>query len=285
MTRRLGWLVALGGIIVLAVGCDRAEPPTPDGTTGEPQRDDLQWKLPKALREISGLALTPDQRLLAVNDEIGVVFELDYGEGRLVGSFGVGEPPVRGDFEGIAVADDVVYLITSTGQLLRTRETHAGTSAGFTAISTGLASVCEIEGLAYDTAIERLWIACKQMLASNDGTVSVFAWDPVSNTLDEARTLRLNVRDLADAIGRKKFNPSAIALLPDRSGFALLTARRGHVTLDWSGRVVAASRLSRDHPQSEGLAITADGRWLIADEAGDKGKGRLAVYRTGTGND
>ena len=79
--------------------------------------------------------------------------------------------------------------------------------------------------------------------------------------------------------GKKKFNPSAIARLPDGTGFMLLAARQNvRVSFDWQGRAVAAERLSSDHQQSEGLAITADGRIVIADEAGGKGKARLAVY-------
>ena len=36
-----------------------------------------RWKLPEDLDEISGLALTADGRVLAHNDEQGIVFELD----------------------------------------------------------------------------------------------------------------------------------------------------------------------------------------------------------------
>ncbi len=61
-----------------------------------------QWKLPKALKEISGLALTQDERLFAIEDESANVFELDYDQGRLIKRFAVSDPVLRGDFEGIA---------------------------------------------------------------------------------------------------------------------------------------------------------------------------------------
>lgn len=76
-----------------------------------------QWRLPDALREISGLALTPDGHLLAVADERAVIYELNYVDGKLVRAFAFGEPPLRGDFEGIAWLNERVYLVTSEGML------------------------------------------------------------------------------------------------------------------------------------------------------------------------
>ena len=43
-----------------------------------------QWKLPKRLKEISGLALTPDDRLFAIDDEQSVIYEIDYVQGKTI---------------------------------------------------------------------------------------------------------------------------------------------------------------------------------------------------------
>ena len=45
------------------------------------------WKLSSHLEEISGLAMTRDNRLLAHNDERGVIFEIDYQNGSIAKSF------------------------------------------------------------------------------------------------------------------------------------------------------------------------------------------------------
>ena len=50
-----------------------------------------RWKLAKSLREISGLAMTEDNRLLAHNDEKGIIFEIDYQNGSIVKAFGLGD--------------------------------------------------------------------------------------------------------------------------------------------------------------------------------------------------
>jgi len=88
-----------------------------------PDEDSFQqWALPDRLREISGLALTSDERLLAVADEFAVVYEIDYESDRLVKAFALGEPAARGDFEGIAVLDETVWLMTSDGVLYAAAE-------------------------------------------------------------------------------------------------------------------------------------------------------------------
>jgi hypothetical protein len=57
-----------------------------------------QWRLPDKLKEISGLALSSDGRLFAVADEMAVVYEINYTDGKLVRAFALGDPPVPGDF-------------------------------------------------------------------------------------------------------------------------------------------------------------------------------------------
>ena len=78
-----------------------------------------RWKLPGRLQEISGLAMTMDNRLLAHNDEKGVIYEIDYRNGLIVKAFQLADiaNPVTDDFEGIATVDDQVYLVTSSGRI------------------------------------------------------------------------------------------------------------------------------------------------------------------------
>ena len=82
------------------------------------------WKLPRELEEVSGLAMTGDNRLLAHNDERAIVFEIDYRNGSIVKSFQLSDMnfPVAGDFEGVAATDDRIYLVSSSGRLFEFRE-------------------------------------------------------------------------------------------------------------------------------------------------------------------
>ena len=110
------------------------------------------WKLPRDLEEISGLAMTGDERLLAHNDERAIIFEIDYLQGSIVKSFQLADMnfPVAGDFEGIAATDDKIFLVTSSGRLFEFREGASGESVLFNVYTTGVGRDCEIEGLTYD---------------------------------------------------------------------------------------------------------------------------------------
>ena len=86
--------------------------------------DSKNWKLPRRLAEISGLAMTLDNRLLVHTDEKGVIYEIDYRNGIIVKAFQLTDiaAPVAGDFEGIATVDNQVYLVTSSGRLYECSE-------------------------------------------------------------------------------------------------------------------------------------------------------------------
>ena len=119
----------------LASACG-GETPSPPSTAVDGEPAFLQWNLPDRLREISGLALTADQRLLAVADEAAIVYEVDYEAGQLVKSFALGRPVERGDFEGIAVLDDTIWLMTSDGDLYSASEGDNGEQVEFERFET-----------------------------------------------------------------------------------------------------------------------------------------------------
>ena len=148
------------------------------GGTESARLDRQQWSLPNRLNEISGLALTADERLLAVTDEIAVVYELDYTSGRLVKAFAFGKPPVRDDFEGIELRDGTVWLMTSDGRLLAGREGANGESVDFEQFEMGLREVCELEGLSKDASGKSLVLLCKEK--RRDEALQMFYWNPDS---------------------------------------------------------------------------------------------------------
>ena len=247
-----------------------------------------QWNLPERLDEISGLALTGDGRLLAVGDEQGIVYELDYEEGRLVKAFAFGDLTLRGDFEGIAWHDGLVYLVTSNGTIYAAGEGSDGERVPFREYRTELGRDCEIEGLAADPDDDMLLILCKRSLrgsASGDrGTPMIFLWSTQDRTLEWARRIELPLEEIEAELDTADLRPSGIARVQNggAEGHWLIVAARQKalVEIDAEGRLVAARTLPLEgrHRQPEGIEQLADGRLLISDEADGK-RPRLAVYR------
>ena len=260
------------------------EPSDTAVTESQDQGDFKQWKLPKRLREISGLALTADERLLAVTDEKAIVYELDYHEGKIVKSFALGDPVVRADFEGIAVLEDTIWLMTSDGLLFAAEEGPDGRAVRYQKYDTGHGDYCELEGLAQDRATGTLILACKDT-GSKKRELKIFEWSASTDGIEHVRDISLPESAITGRIGTKRINPSGIAVDP-RTGERVLVAARQDalVRLTPNGALSEAIILAEKgrHKQAEGIEMTQDGRMLIADEGGD-GRARLAVYAARTG--
>ncbi len=240
-----------------------------------------QWRLPQRLNEISGLALDAGDRLFAVADEEAVIYQIDVEAGRLQKVFAFGSPAVREDFEGIAILDDIFYLVTSDGDIYSGAEAGDGKSVAFERYTTGLGKQCEIEGLAADLLRNRLLLACKEGRRKNARSeIAIFAWDVATRQVLEADTLRLPVRDIARRIDANRVSPSGI-VMDQATGHLLLVAARQHALIELlpDGRLLQALRLplASRHRQPEGIERLRDGRLLIVDEGGSH-KARLAVY-------
>ena len=240
------------------------------------------WKLPRRLAEISGLTMTTDHRLLAHNDEKGVVYEINYRNGSIVKAFQLADmaTPVADDFEGIATVDDQVYLVTSAGRLYECGEGADGESVLFNSYATGVGRDCEIEGLAYDESQRALLLMCKNpRRADLEEQLAIYHWSIDEKQLNEAGRIVISVIEFSRHIGGKKFQPSGIERHPVSGNYFVVAARqRAIAEITPEGRVVAAKQFfAQWHRQAEGITFAADGALIVADE-GAGGKARLTFY-------
>ena len=248
-----------------------------------------RWELPRRLREISGLAMTRDQRLLAHNDEAGVVFEIDYRNGSIVKEFQLAdmEDPVADDFEGIATADGQVYLVTSSGRLYVCREGAAGESVLFRVLTTGVGRDCEIEGLAYDEGARELLLMCKDPRTEDlVGQLAIYRWSIDEERVSVGSPTVIPVRDVVRRLGGNRYRPSGIERHPVSGNYFVVAARQGAIAeITPAGQVVAVRRfMARWHRQVEGVAFTAGGALIVADEGGS-GRASLTLYPAPMGRD
>jgi uncharacterized protein YjiK len=287
------WLIGAtcAAVLVLTIFSRALAPvPQPVGSAAAPQSGlegfDLrpsaavQATLPRSLQEVSGLAVSPDGRLFTHDDERAVIRQVDAG-GSVLKSFSLGAPVLPGDFEGLAIAENRFFLITSTGQLFETHEGEDGASVRFTVRRTRFGAICELEGLAFDPNDRILLVGCKRPAgAALAGRVTLFRW-----SLDRAAPAvpdRLSV-PLADAVrgtGGKQFSIAAVERDPRTGNYVLVAGpQRLLAELTPAGVVVATRALDRRlHTQPEGIAFLGDTLLLIADEGGSR-RGTLTAYR------
>jgi len=273
-------LVALSLALLGCGAANEAEPTTSVQASGS-DAPLHQWRLPNELREISGLAVSPDGRLFAHNDEFAIIYEIDTSSGRVVGSFGVGTPE-RGDFEGLAITPDgAFWLTTSDGQVLRFNAGDNGARVPFEQFDSGLRETCEIEGLAYLEGEQNLIFACKENHErAMRRTIAFYAWSPGG----DAATLWRSVpeSEIVDAVEARRFRPSSIEFDPERERWLVLSAFQPVLAeFDNAGNLRSARRLHSDHIQAEGLTVLPDGSLVIADEGGD-GRAMLSIYAPGS---
>lgn len=252
----------------LSVSCDARE--SPGGAMLQ-----MQIKLPRALREVSGLAVTERGTLLAVADEQALIFEIDPAQATVEPWLAIGSPPLAGDFEGIERVGTKVWLLQSDGVLLWSD------GDAYERVDTGLGKACEFEGLAQDPVSQRLLLLCKKHRdkAFRD-QLQLLAVDAGTGVPDANADLRFDLRPLFAALGTRKFNPSGVAFARGGREILVVAAKqRSLAVFNRDGELLHADRLPEigKHRQAEGVALLADGRIAIADEGGNKA-GKLSIY-------
>jgi uncharacterized protein YjiK len=241
-----------------------------------------RWILPPALAEISGLALTTDQRLLAHNDEAGRVFELDYRRGMVLKSFWVGTPAIGGDFEAITVSGDRIFLLDSSGKIYEFKEGADGTRVQFTLHDTRLGNECEFEGLTFDPAASALVLACKNIgTKSLRDFVVLYKYSLAAGSDSQATPVKVPLAQVIGANKWKRFSPSDITVDPASGDYILIASQeKGIARITPAGEVVWSRPLPPGHEMAEGIAITKDGLLILSDEVASKAMpGVVTLYR------
>lgn len=246
--------------------------------SGEAQGKPIaRWLLPN-LAEISGLALTPDGRLFAHNDEIARITEIDYRRGVVIKSFFVGRKDLFGDFEGLTCAGDRFFLLASDGTLFEFREGAEGERVDYTMHDTHLGKECEFEGVAYDSTANAITLACKNPDVNQFKDMLVLYHYPLGHAGQGVSQFTVPYAEAIGKNGWKQLRPTDITVDPSNGNYVLVAAQeKALVVLTPSGAVVLSRPLGSRHPQPEGIAITRDRILIISDEA-TNGAATITLY-------
>ncbi|MEM7417014.1 MAG: SdiA-regulated domain-containing protein [Gemmatimonadota bacterium] len=256
--------------------------PAPGEQTSDPWLDrydfeDRLWyvDLPGRLDEVSGLAFTPDGRLFGHDDERGRVHQIDPGSGEVGMRFDLGDPLALDDFEGIAVVGERFFMVSSLGLLYEFREGSDREDVEYRVTDPGIGSGCEVEGLDHDPVSDALLFPCK---TTTPRTAPIEIRRVSMGTGDRMASIRVDRDALPTKDINPDFAPSGIVGTPIGTWLVLSARDDAIIEIDGSGTVLAGVELrSGRHPQSEGIALSADGTLYVADEKNGK-EPRITAY-------
>jgi uncharacterized protein YjiK len=238
--------------------------------------DNARIKLPRGLREISGLAVTDHDTLLAHNDEELVIVEMT-PTGKFLRVRSDTRTGFQLDFEGIAVVNNRVNLISSQGVIVSAN--FPFDKQPFTQWHSSLAGICEIEGLDFWIEAQTLIVLCKRI--KRDNSKNEIRLLLLTRDNDAAVTRQISVAlPESDNEPVKAFTGSGVVHVPGLDHFLVLSSRtRAIAELTVKGDLVKIKRLKKkQHRQPEGIELTANGELIIANEGRSK-SGYLVVHK------
>ncbi|MEE9430585.1 MAG: hypothetical protein V3V16_06060 [Melioribacteraceae bacterium] len=231
-------------------------------------------KLPHRIDEISGLAISNDGRLFCHDDERAVIYQLDYKTGKIIKRFQLGKYGLESDFEGMAIADEKFFLLSSDGILYEFEEGNDLEKVDFTEYNLGFNSKFEFEGLCYDSTFNSLLIVSKNYPGKkHKGNRAIYSFSLKNYKLDKSPKILIPLKELSKKNGIKDFYPSGITK-HSASGDYFIISSKGQpsiVRITNSGKILNAYELDKKtFAQPEGIVFLSDSTLLVSNEA--KGK-------------
>lgn len=251
---------------------------------------DKRQEMPERLKEISGLAIAESGALYAIQDENGSIFHI-HGED-------IDEIPFRkdGDYEGIAIVEDVTYVTKSSGTVYKI--TNLGKDSQTREdFNDFLSDEDDVEGLCHHAASNSLLLICKSSGEEETGKRAIYQFDLETNQLKEKPFMELSLDiiinkiktyaetdELFQKLIEKKgdeltFAPSAIAIHP-MTGNYYITSSKGKMLMVINEKmdILHIAKLDKTvHAQPEGLVFDTQGNLFVSNE-GKEGAGMIYQF-------
>jgi uncharacterized protein YjiK len=255
------------------------------------EKPDQTFDLPDILKEISGLSFDDEfKKIYAVQDENGIIFILNKKSGEI-------EKQIKfhkdGDYEGIEVVGENVYVVKSTGTIYEVKNLGEDDQK-MEKYNLFLERENDVEGLCFDSKNNKLLMACKGVPATGESfevirykkvvygfdldtkeidSIPVYniQLDAIQKCLHTSKTIK-DSEDLKDCFSFEKenldFNPSAIAIHPiTKDIYVLSSSGKTLIVLNSEGEIIYIEKLDKKiHRQPEGIAFDADATLYISNE-------------------
>lgn len=237
-----------------------------------------RWELPGVLREISGIASIDEKRIACIQDEKGAIFIYNLEKSEIER-----EIPFhgRGDFEGIALVDEVVYALRSDGIIFKVDDI-GNDKPNISTFSMGFKNSQDAEGLCYDKANDRLLVAGKGPDPNFKSKKGIYAYDLKTSKVDKNPAYLIDLKD--DKLDPKKkkinktLNPSEILINPETDEI-MISDRDGRlVFMNRNSEILRVVELpDSDFKAVEGMCFDDDGNLYISNEFAGKDPGLILL--------
>jgi hypothetical protein len=250
---------------------------------------DATFTLPDILMEISGAAYIGSNSLACIQDENGYIFIYNILKGEISDQYSFS---IDGDYEGITLVGQTLYVLRSDGTLFEIPDYKAKTPA-LSSYITGIPAANN-EGLCYDKENNRLLIACKSSVGKGKELKdhrAIYAFDLKTKTLGKEPVFNFDVHVLKNfalkhnvpmEVRSKKdgkitepilrFRPSAICIHPISKKLFLLSAVDHMLFIfDMKGNIEHMEALNPEvFNKAEGITFFENGDMLITNEGQNK---------------
>lgn len=241
-----------------------------------------RWKLPKELREVSGISWMDENKMAAVQDEDGIIFIYDLERKKVIQEIEFGN---AGDYEGLSVKGANAYVLESDGTITIV-ENFKEANRKITTYETSFDEKNNMESLELDVANNRLLIIPKDRDIDSDDFKGVYAFSLEDFKLVSNPVMRLDMGDdvlkhFREKKVYKNFRPSDIAIHPKTKEIYMLEgAKPKLLILDENGIAKKGYRLDKNiFPQPEGITFSPDGELYISSEGKKDGIGTITKLK------
>ncbi len=279
------WLIVYLTSIIFITNCSESPKTSTDKKSTHTLNYSLEqanqtYALNHALIEISGLSLNDDGYLYSLNDEQGIIYVLDKTSGSIVEEIAFAGP---GDYEGIEVVGDKVYMINSSGLIYQFDKKLQQTEV----IRTPLSNLNNVEGLGFYPDEQLLLIALKgsgSLTTKYAKFKSIYSYSLVSNTFHEEPFIRFDVDsiknlypEMSDRI--HELAPSGVAFNTFSEEFYVLSSKgKLLLILNKERKLVDIQFLDKNlFRQPEGICFDLDNKLYISNE-GQHQQANLLVF-------
>lgn len=225
-----------------------------------------KWKLPKALREISGLAYIDSHRFACIQDEKGIIYIYN-SVSKLI------EKQIRfaraGDFEGIAVKDQTAFVIRADGRLFEIN-LQLGKKSSIKH-KTNLTRRQDIEGICYNRKNNRLLLVIKNDEPGKTKFKGIYAFDLQTMKLHPKPVYKIDLQHTIFHPHQGKLNktirPSEIDIHPLTNELYILDGPKSRLLiLHPNGNIKKLIHLGKKFHQPEGITFSPEGNIFISNE-------------------